>query len=142
VIFNVTDDVTLSRYSFGAFTMCQMLLQHIHAMHKGLEMISKQHLKSRPVCKVTFTLPDTIEARSVSVVGSFNDWDPDANPLRKQKNRVWRTTVELQPGEVYEFRYLMNGETWFSDDDSDGSVTNEFGSQNSIVETTQASEEK
>jgi 1,4-alpha-glucan branching enzyme len=119
-----------------------MLFQHTRTMHKGSEMISKQYLKSRPVCKVTFTLPDTIEARSVSVVGSFNDWDPDANPLRKQKNRVWRTTVELQPGKVYEFRYLLNGETWFSDDDGDGSVTNEFGSQNSIVETTQRSEGK
>ena len=36
--------------------------------------IKKQFLKSKPVCKVTFSLPAE-EAKKVSVVGSFNEWN-------------------------------------------------------------------
>ena len=36
-------------------------------------MLKKQHLKSRPVCKVTFTLPKDVDADSACLVGEFND---------------------------------------------------------------------
>ncbi len=98
-------------------------------------MIKKQHLKSRPVCKVTFTLPESVEANSASVAGSFNDWDPNAHPLRRLRSGLWRTTIELEPGQTYQFRYLVDGETWYNDEDADGTVVNEYGSQNSVLET-------
>ena len=39
--------------------------------------ISKQYLKSRPVCKVTFVV-SAAEANEVVVVGDFNEWNPEA----------------------------------------------------------------
>ena len=47
--------------------------------------IKKQFLKSKPVCKVTFSLPAE-EAKKVSVVGSFNEWNAKKAPLKKLKN--------------------------------------------------------
>ena len=47
--------------------------------------ISKKFLKSKPVCKVTFTVPAE-EAKNVAVVGSFNEWNQKATPLKKLKN--------------------------------------------------------
>ena len=46
--------------------------------------IKKQFIKSKPVCKVTFSL-EALEAESVSVVGDFNNWDEKAGLLNKQK---------------------------------------------------------
>ena len=36
--------------------------------------IKKQYLKSKPVCKVTFSVPAK-EATKVAVVGDFNEWN-------------------------------------------------------------------
>lgn len=99
-------------------------------------MIKKQHLKSRPVCKVTFTLPDGVEAESVSVVGDFNNWDAGAHPLQKLKTTgQWRTTLELAPDQEYQFRYLVNGQEWHNDEAADAYRANEYGSDNSVVRT-------
>ncbi|MDR2753204.1 MAG: 1,4-alpha-glucan branching protein GlgB [Oscillospiraceae bacterium] len=44
-------------------------------------------------------------ARAVSVVGSFNDWERDANPCKKiNQNGIWEAIVPaVQPFETYKF---------------------------------------
>jgi 1,4-alpha-glucan branching enzyme len=98
-------------------------------------MLKKQHLKSRPTCKVTFTLPEEIAAESASRVGEFNSWDPGAHPLRQLRSGCWRTTVELEPGQSYRFRYLVNGSDWYNDEAADSYLVNGFDSEDSIVQT-------
>ena len=46
--------------------------------------ISKNYLKTKPVCKITFEVPS--EAESLSVVGDFNNWDLQSTQLKKLKN--------------------------------------------------------
>ncbi len=48
--------------------------------------IKKQYLKSKPVCKVTFSVPAE-EAKNVAVVGTFNEWNTEATELKKIKKR-------------------------------------------------------
>ena len=47
--------------------------------------ISKQYLKTKPVCKVTFKLTaDRLPAATqVALLGEFNNWDPAALPMKK-----------------------------------------------------------
>jgi hypothetical protein len=69
------------------------------------------------VVRVTFSLPES--EGEVSVLGSFNDWDPAAHPLRA--DGPWQTvTVELASGRRHEFRYLASCGRWFDDADADG----------------------
>ena len=48
--------------------------------------ISKQYLKTKPACKVTFVVPaeQALAAESVAVLGEFNNWE--AAVMKKQKN--------------------------------------------------------
>jgi hypothetical protein len=39
----------------------------------------------------------------------------------------------LEPGHDYQFRYLVDGETWLNDPAADKYVPNPFGSENSVV---------
>jgi 1,4-alpha-glucan branching enzyme len=99
-------------------------------------MIKKQFLKSKPVCKATFTLPQEAapEAKEVALVGDFNEWDTQAGiPMKKQKDGVFKAVVELESGKEYQFRYLIDGETWENDWEADGYVTNGVDGENSIV---------
>ena len=62
--------------------------------------IKKQYLKSKPICKVTFSLPAE-DAKKVSVVGNFNEWNAKKAPLRKLKNGTFKGTIDLETGNSY-----------------------------------------
>jgi 1,4-alpha-glucan branching enzyme len=66
--------------------------------------------------RVTFSLPVT--EQEVSVVGSFNGWDPDIHRLRSG-GTMQSVVVELEPGTRHEFRYLGSDGRWFDDPDAD-----------------------
>jgi hypothetical protein len=66
--------------------------------------------------RVTFTLPVGEPDTAVSVVGSFNQWDPFAHPLRRRANRTRSAAVTVQAGSTLHFRYLAEGGIWFDDD--------------------------
>ncbi len=83
--------------------------------------ITKQYLKTKPACKVTFTLPEepAEDAAEVAVVGEFNNWDPSALKLKKNKSGSYTATVTLEKDRDYQFRYLVNGNRWLNDDSAD-----------------------
>ena len=66
--------------------------------------------------RVTFALPADEPAGAVSVVGSFNDWNPFAHPLRRRANRTRSAAVTVPAGSTLHFRYLAEGGLWFDDD--------------------------
>lgn len=102
-------------------------------------MIKKQFVKSKSVVKTTFTLPVEAAptAKKVALVGEFNDWDLEkAIPLKKQaKDGVFKALVELEAGKTYQFRYLIDGETWENDWQADAYAPTPFGGENSVVIT-------
>ncbi|WP_115462282.1 isoamylase early set domain-containing protein [Winogradskyella aurantiaca] len=86
--------------------------------------IKKQYLKSKPVCKVTFSVPAK-EANSVAVVGTFNEWDTEATELKKLKNGTFKGTVDLASEASYEFRYVVDG-NYINDEQADAFAWNDF----------------
>ena len=98
-------------------------------------MIKKQFLKSKPVCKATFTFPAEAapEATKVEIVGDFNNWNTqEAVTMKKQKD-VFKAVVELETGKEYQFRYLIDGQAWENDWEADAYVSTPFGVDNSVV---------
>ncbi|NIP26631.1 MAG: glycoside hydrolase [Phycisphaerae bacterium] len=101
-------------------------------------MIKKQFVKSRGVYKVTFAVPETelpeeLEIDSLVVVGDFNDWDKTATPLKQNKEDIYKATIELEPGQDVQFRYLANGEHWFNAWEADEYIANQYGSDNCCI---------
>ena len=98
--------------------------------------LKKQFLKSRPVCKVTFRLPREAAktAKTVHVVGEFNNWDVYATPMKFLKNGAFTVTIDLEQGREYQFRYLINETSWENDWDADKYLPSHFGNcENSVV---------
>jgi 1,4-alpha-glucan branching enzyme len=71
-------------------------------------------------------------AREVLVAGSFNDWQPDATPMSKQRGGKWSTELLLKPGR-YEYRLVVDGR-WQDDPMAARFVGNPFGGLNCVVE--------
>lgn len=94
--------------------------------------IKKQFLKSKPVCKVTFTVPAE-EANKVVVVGSFNEWNTKATPLKKLKNGSFKGTVDLESGKSHEFRYLVDG-AYVNEQEADAFAWSDYaGAENCVL---------
>ncbi len=99
-------------------------------------MITKKYLKSKPVCKVTFEVaPEQLNgAKKVAIAGEFNNWQADATPLKKGKEGNYKVTLELEAGNDYQFRYVVDGKTWENDWDADKYVPNNLTfEENSVV---------
>lgn len=95
--------------------------------------IKKQYLKSKPICKVTFSVPAE-EAKSVTVVGSFNDWNTKkATELKKLKNGSFKGTVNLEKDNSYEFRYLVDSKSYLNDEEADAYAWSEFADAENCV---------
>lgn len=99
-------------------------------------MIKKQFLKSKPICKVTFTLPAeaAADAQKVELVGDFSKWGKEPIEMKKLKNGTFKTTVDLEVGKDYEFRYLIDGKKWENAWNADAYVPNKLTYEdNSVV---------
>jgi PAS domain S-box-containing protein len=89
----------------------------------------KKEIKS-DIRRVTFRLT-TPNARQVSLVGDFNDWGLQVNPMQKGSDGLWETTLILPVGR-YEFKFRVDGK-WRESRADEFTVPNEFGSLNNVV---------
>ncbi|MDV7140584.1 isoamylase early set domain-containing protein [Maribacter sp. TH_r10] len=95
--------------------------------------IVKKYLKSKPVCKVTFTVPAE-EAKKVAVVGDFNNWNPKGSSLKKLKNGTFKGTLDLPKENTYEFRYLVDG-NYVNEAEADRYQWNDYaGAENAVLD--------
>ena len=66
-------------------------------------------------------------ARSVEVVGSFNDWSRGALPLRDEDHDgIWHGAVVLPAGQ-HEYMFVVDGERWVADPLAGRYVDDGFG---------------
>lgn len=95
--------------------------------------ISKQYLKTKPVCKVTFTVPAE-EAKKVAVVGDFNNWKANkTSALKKLKNGSFKGSLELPKENTYEFKYIIDG-NYVNEPEADRYQWNEYaGAENAVL---------
>lgn len=94
--------------------------------------VKKQFLKSKPVCKVTFSV-EAKEATTASVVGDFNNWNIEEGALSKLKNGTFKGVFDLDKDASYEFKYVIDG-AYINDEEADSYKVNEFsGAENGVI---------
>ena len=94
--------------------------------------IKKQFIKTKPVCKVTFSI-EAKDATSASVIGDFNGWNPADGILSKLKTGTFKNTFDLPKDASYEFKYVIDG-VYVNEPESDSFVFNEFaGAENGVL---------
>jgi 1,4-alpha-glucan branching enzyme len=68
--------------------------------------------------RITFCLPADEPHGTVSVVGTFNDWEPGTHELKVRRDGTRTISVRLDPGR-YRFRYLASDGVWLDDEHAD-----------------------
>ncbi|MEQ1679156.1 MAG: isoamylase early set domain-containing protein [Nitrospira sp.] len=72
-------------------------------------------------------------ARSVSVAGDFNGWDPAQTKLERSDGGVWTATIPLKPGR-YQYMFVIDGKQWIADPLAVEEATDGFGAQNAVLD--------
>jgi 5'-AMP-activated protein kinase regulatory beta subunit len=93
--------------------------------------IKQNYLKSGVIkhrVKMSFA---RAKANTVSLVGDFNQWDPNKHPMKQSEEGIWEKIVVLHPGN-YEYKFLVDGK-WENDPQNPDSSYNQFGTLNNIL---------
>jgi 1,4-alpha-glucan branching enzyme len=94
--------------------------------------IKKQFVKTKPLCKVTFSV-EAKEAIEASVIGDFNNWNPEEGSLNKLKNGTFKGVFNIDKDASYEFKYVIDG-AFVNEADADFFLWNEFaGNENGVL---------
>jgi len=91
--------------------------------------MAKTSNKKQKVKKTEFSLLAP-SAQSVFLAGDFNQWALSSHPLKRDKNGMWKISLNLNPGQ-YGYRFLVDGE-WQNDPGCCDFVDNPFGTSNCL----------
>lgn len=73
------------------------------------------------------------EARSVSVAGDFNGWNPGQTKMERSEGGMWTATIALKPGR-YQYMFVVDGKQWIADPFAVDGTGDGFGSQNAVLD--------
>ena len=79
---------------------------------------------------VTFTFRG--DAKSVALVGDFNNWSASSDPLTRRADGAWTVTKKLPAG-TYGYKFVVDGVLWKQDAANPDSRDDGFGGKNSLV---------
>jgi len=70
-------------------------------------------------------------ARSVSIVGSFNNWDAKADAMTPTPAGDYVIELSLEPG-TYRYKFVVNSDTWLADPSAEQEADG-FGGTNNVL---------
>jgi 1,4-alpha-glucan branching enzyme len=72
--------------------------------------ITRARESDRPPWRTIYFRLEASDAGQVSVVGDFNDWNPERHRLHRNPNGVWECQVPLPAGR-YAYAFVVDGVT-------------------------------
>lgn len=98
----------------------------------GVELRPASNEGDAPAVPVSMVF-DLANARSVSVVGDFNGWDPAATPMQRIGGTgPWSATVLAKPGR-HTYAFLVDGTTLVADPLAPKAGNSDFGGDASVL---------
>ncbi|HEY6166596.1 MAG TPA: isoamylase early set domain-containing protein [Verrucomicrobiae bacterium] len=92
---------------------------------------SPNHYSPRKTVKPVSFIYLAPDAQRVSVMGDFNDWDPDAFPMKRHVDGSWQAQVPLPHG-AHHYLFVIDGHPVL-DPRAQGNARNEQGGKVSMV---------
>ena len=96
-------------------------------------LIKKSYSKNGDSCRVTFVLPQEVNAKAAYLCGDFTEWEKSCLLMKQQKDGSFKLTFSFKPGQEYRFRYLLDCVRWENDGTADAYLPNPFGTEDSVL---------
>ena len=87
-------------------------------------------IEKRSNNEIVFIFDQILNARTVYLVGDFNDWNPKSRRMIRSQDGTFRAKMNLPAGD-HAFKFVADG-TWLADPSCE-QHPNPFGTTNSIA---------
>lgn len=134
----VSDMIVLTtRYAFARYTQPTAPDQDTHRVSLGITI--RFGASSSPAAAPAPPVEDDVlrfrvhapGAKSVSLVGDFNGWDPSVHPMTRGDGGWWEVGITLPAGS-YQYAYRVDGVT-VTPPDAEVIVDDGFGGRNGVI---------
>ena len=124
--------ITITPFKWAPAMVCILLLFWLNFI-QGFDEKTVSHMGGTP-SKITLTFRfDHPGARTVALVGTFNEWTPDLCSMKLDpESKLWVCRVTVAPGR-YEYAFLVNGEKIMPDPSAVFTQLDGFGNYNSVI---------
>lgn len=112
--------------------LLQLVLARIVEVPFGSPPAQLVSLEPAPTTHVRMVLVQP-GAKSVSVAGDFNGWNPDRTSMKRSDGGVWTATIRLKPGR-YQYMFVIDGKQWLADPLAPEDTGDGFGSKNAVLD--------
>jgi hypothetical protein len=102
------------------------------ALSGGVPVIPAAAISGESAPVPTQFVLDRADARSVSLVGDFNDWQGGALPLTRLESGLWTVSVPLAPGR-HVYAFLVDGTLVVADPRAPKAGDADYGREGSVV---------
>ncbi len=72
-------------------------------------------------------------ARTVALVGRFNNWNPRGFQMRAPSTGIWQITIPQPAPGVYSYKFLIDNSRWTNDPENSSTVEDGYGGFNSLL---------
>ena len=94
---------------------------------------SHERRETRPFTKPIVFRYANSSARKVAVVGTFNKWNPEANPMEQMVDGTWQIIIEVPRGH-FEYHFLVDNAPVL--DPERGTVSDGNGGKHNLISVT------
>lgn len=80
-------------------------------------------------------VPGIDSVETIKLVGDFNNWNIECEPMAQLKNGSHTQVLKLETGRKVQFRYLVNNDIWLTEEEADDFVDTGVGDneKNSVL---------
>jgi diguanylate cyclase (GGDEF)-like protein len=86
----------------------------------------------RPPTFATLHVTPVNPAHTLGVMGDFNGWDKNADPMTRDEHGGFHACLHLAPGR-YKYKFVINGSSYMADPRSAEFVLDGYGGKNSVL---------
>jgi diguanylate cyclase (GGDEF)-like protein len=132
----ITVSVGVATFPRDAWSHVELVEAADKALYQSKKSGRNRVSQFEPADSVTFRYrPEPgRNVQKVSVVGSFNGWDPEADPMHPQEDGSFFAKVGLVLG-TYEYKFVIDNEQWIPDPASGEYISDGYWGQNSLLHT-------
>ena len=130
IVFEVSDENGLPATALE--NDLQMIVDGFEKLAEPEEPKHEEALAAERVRVITINY-ESSEATEVSIIGSFNNWDPDGTPMKRVGMKRWTANLFLAPGR-YPYKFFVDRKLKIVDPNCKISEPDGFGGSNSVLE--------
>ncbi len=129
---HITVSAGVATFPVDAATEDDLIKKADKSLYQAKSRGRNQVVAFEPLIKIPVSYKPSREVSKVALVGSFNNWDKEADYMQRQADGSYQFIISLNPG-AYHYKFVLNGVEWIADPANPIREEDSLGGENSVL---------